>query len=106
MRVENVETRNVEHDRGTIGGDPGDNRGGARDERSFAPNDATLRVGRATGIGRIRFLGGTAPILPGQALLLGASRPGYVCALFASGLEARAAWVPQRRIAPAALSVA
>src|SRR5215469_15581382 len=81
------------------------NDGGACDERSFAPDDATLRVSRATGIGRIRVLGGTAPIVPGQALLLGASRPGYVCALFASGLEARAGWVPQRRIAPAALSV-
>ena len=79
--------------------------GVACDERSFAPDDATLRVGRATGTGRIRVLGGTAPIVPGQALLLGGSRPGYVCALFASGLEARAGWVPQRRIAPAALSV-
>src|SRR5215468_12637747 len=75
------------------------------DERSFTPDDATLRVGRATGMGRIRVLGGTAPIVPGQALLLGVSRPGYVCALFASGLEARAGWVPQPRIAPAALSV-
>jgi hypothetical protein len=80
------------------------NGGGACDERSFAPDDATLRVGRATGMGRIRVLGGT-PIVPGQALLLGASRPGYVCALFASGLEARAGWIPQRRIAPAAPSV-
>jgi len=79
--------------------------GVACDERSFAPDDATLRVGRATGTGRIRVLGGTAPIVPGQALLLGASRPGYVCALFASGLEARAGWIPQGRVAPAALSV-
>jgi len=77
----------------------------ACDERSFTPDDATLRVGRATGTGRIRVLGGTAPIVPGQALLLGASRPGYVCALFANGLEARAGWVPQGRVAPAALSV-
>src|SRR5215469_6693326 len=81
------------------------NDGGACDERSFAPDDATLRVGRATGIGRIRVRGGTAPIVPGQAVLLGVSRPGYVCALFASGLEARAGWVPQSRVAPAALSV-
>ena len=81
------------------------NDGGACDERSFAPDDATLRAGRATGMGRIRVHGGTALIVPGQALLLGASRPGYVCALFASGLEARAGWVPQPRIAPAALSV-
>jgi hypothetical protein len=79
--------------------------GVACDERSFAPDDATLRVGRATGTGRIRVLGGTAPIVPGQALLLGASRTGYVCVLFANGLEARAGWVPQGRIAPAALSV-
>ena len=63
----------------------------------------TLRVGRAIGTGRIRVLGGTAPIVPGQALLLGASRPGYVCALFANGLEARAGWVPQARIVSAAL---
>src|SRR5499427_2617618 len=81
------------------------NDGGACDERSFAPDDATLRAGRATGMGRIRVHGGTAPIVPGQALLLGASRPGYVCALFASGLEARAGWIPQGRVAPAALSV-
>ena len=75
------------------------------DERSFAPDNAALRVVQAIGTGRIRVLGGTAPIVSGQALLLGASRPGYVCALFASGLEARAGWVPQRRIAPAALLV-
>ena len=81
------------------------NDGGACDERSFAPDDATLRAGRATGMGRIRVHGGTALIVPGQALLLGASRPGYVCALYASGLEARAGWIPQRRIAPAALLV-
>lgn len=81
------------------------NGGAACDERSFAPDDATLRMGRAIGVGRIRVLGGTAPIVPGQALLLGASRPGYVCALFANGLEARAGWVPQGRVAPAALSV-
>src|SRR5215471_9898345 len=81
------------------------NDGGACDERSFSPDDATLRVGRATGMGRIRVHGGTAPIVPGQALLLGASRPGYVCTLYASGLEARAGWIPQRRIAPAALLV-
>ena len=79
--------------------------GVACDERSFAPDDATLRGGRAVGAGRIRVLGGTAQIVPGQALLLGASRPGYVCALFASGLEARAGWIPQGRVAPAALSV-
>ena len=41
------------------------------DERSFAPDDATLRGGRAVGAGRIRVLGGTTPIVPGQALLLG-----------------------------------
>ena len=84
------------------------------DERSFAPDDATLRGGWAGGTGRIRVLGGTgrirvlggtAQIVPGQALLLGASRPGYVCALFANGLEARAGWIPQGRVAPAALSV-
>jgi hypothetical protein len=51
------------------------NDGGACDERSFAPDDATLRAGRATGMGRIRVHGGTALIVPGQALLLGASRP-------------------------------
>src|SRR5215469_2580102 len=77
----------------------------ACDERSFAPDDATLRVRRAIGTGRIRVLGGTAPIVPGQVLLLGASRPGYVCALFANGLEARVGWIPQGRIAPAQVSV-
>jgi len=77
----------------------------ACDERSFTPDDATLRGGRAVDAGRIRVLGGTALIVPGQALLLGLSRPGYVCALFASGLEARAGWIPQGRVAPAALSV-
>ena len=79
--------------------------GVACDERSFIPDEATLRLGRAIGAGPIRVLGGMAPIAPGQALLLGASRPGSVCALFANGLEARAGWVPQGRIAPAALSV-
>jgi hypothetical protein len=49
------------------------------DERSFAPDNAALRVRRAIGAGRIRVLGAAAPIVPGQALLLGASRPGYVC---------------------------
>ena len=53
--------------------------GGACDERYFAPGDAILRVGQAIGTGRIRVLGAKAPIAPGQALLLGASRPGYVC---------------------------
>ena len=79
--------------------------GVACDERSFAPDDATLRGGRAVGAGRIRVLGGTTPIVPGQALLLGALRPGYVCALFANGLEARAGWIPQDRVAPTAPSV-
>jgi hypothetical protein len=65
--------------------------GMACDERSFTPDDATLRVGRAVGTGRIQVLGGTGPIGLGQALLLGASRPRHVCALFANGLEARAA---------------
>jgi hypothetical protein len=55
---------------------------------------------------RIRVLGGTASIARGQALLLSASsRPGYVCALFANGLEARAGWVPRGRVAPALPSV-
>src|SRR5262249_16304663 len=75
------------------------------DERSFAPDDATLRIGQAIGTGRIRVFGGTAAIARGQALLLGPSRPGYVCALFANGLEARAGWVPRGRVAPAVLSV-
>jgi hypothetical protein len=69
------------------------------DERSFASDDATLRVGQAIGTGRI--LGGTVRIVPGQALLLGPWRPGYVCALFANGLEARAGWVPQGLVASA-----
>jgi len=75
------------------------------DERSFASDDATLRVGQAIGTGRIRVLGGTVRIVPGQALLLSASRPGYVCALFANGLEARADWVPQAGVGPAVRSV-
>jgi hypothetical protein len=58
--------------------------GAACDERSFAQDDATLRVGRATGTERIRVLSGTVRIVPGQALLLAASRPGYVGALFAN----------------------
>ena len=77
----------------------------ACDERSFAPEDATLRIGQAIGADRSRVLGGTVRIVPGQALLLSASRPGYVCALFASGLEARAGWIPRGRVAPAVLSV-
>jgi len=44
--------------------------GVACDERSFAPDDATLRGGRAVGAGRIRVLGGTAPIVPGQRCCL------------------------------------
>src|SRR5262249_22651235 len=71
------------------------------DERSFASDDATLRVGQAIGTARIRVLGGTVRIVPGQALFLGPSRPGYVCALFANGLEARAGWAPQRLVASA-----
>jgi hypothetical protein len=82
-----------------------DNDGGACDERSFAPNDATLRIGQAVSTGRIRVFGGTVAIARGQALLLGPWRPGYVCALFANGLEARAGWVPQSRVAPAMRSV-
>ena len=77
----------------------------ACDERSFAPEDATLRIGQAIGADRSRVLGGTVRIVPGQALLLSASRPGYVCALFANGLEARAGWVPQAGVARAVLSV-
>jgi hypothetical protein len=79
--------------------------GGACDERSFASDDATLRVGWTIRTGRIRIFGRTAAIARGQALLLGASRPGYVCALFASGLEARAGWVPQGLVASAVLPV-
>ena len=71
------------------------------DERSFAPDNAALRVGQAIGTGRIRIFGGTAAIAPGQALLLGPSRPGYVCALYANGLEAKADWVPQAGVGPA-----
>ena len=116
-RAGNVERQKAQCDGRTVGSDPGDDHGGARgrgwrdgrwracDERSFIPDEATLRLGRAIGAGPIRVLGGMAPIAPGQALLLGASRPGSVCALFANGLEARAGWVPQGRIAPAALSV-
>ena len=72
----------------------------ACDERSFATDDPTLHAGQASGTLRIRVLGGTATIARGQALLLGASRPGYVCALFANGIEARAGWVPQRLLIP------
>jgi hypothetical protein len=75
------------------------------DERSLAPDDATLRIGQAIGTGRIRVLGGTAAIARGQGLLLGPSRPGYVCALFTNGVEARAGWVPQSLLAPAVRSV-
>jgi hypothetical protein len=71
----------------------------ACDERSFATDDPTLHTGQASGTLRIRVLGGTATIARGQALLVGASRSGYVCTLFANGLEARAGWVPQGRIA-------
>src|SRR5262249_3379643 len=116
MRVENVETRNAGRDGRTIGGDPGHDRGGApdrrrREERRRGLRRAILRSGRrnaasrATGTGRIRVLGGTPPNAPGEAPRPGASRPGYVCAWYASGLEARAGWIPQRRIAPAALLV-
>ena len=67
--------------------------GGACDERSFAPDNAALRIGQAIGTGRIRIFGGTAAIAPGLALLLGPSRPGYVCALYANRVEARAGWI-------------
>jgi nucleotidyltransferase/DNA polymerase involved in DNA repair len=53
---------------------------------------------------KLKFAG-TAPIVPRQALLQYESRPGYICALFANGLEARAGWAPQGHIAPATLSV-
>ena len=75
------------------------------DERSFAPDNAALRVGQAIGTRRIRIFGGTAAIAPGQALLLGPSRPGYVCALYANSVEVRAGWVPLGRVATATQSV-
>ena len=75
------------------------------DERSFAPDNAALRVGQAIGTGRIRIFGSTAAIAPGQALLLGPSRPGYVCALYANSVEVRAGWVPLGRVATATQSV-
>jgi hypothetical protein len=79
--------------------------GVACDERSFAPDNAALRIGQATSTGRIRIIGGTAVIARGQALLLGASRAGYVCVLFANGIEARAGWVPHGLLAPTVASV-
>ncbi|HEV2301525.1 MAG TPA: hypothetical protein VGR91_08145, partial [Stellaceae bacterium] len=86
------------------------------DERSFTPDNSTLRPGRTIGPARVQayFQGArqdcpeslaacsdTASIMPGEALLLGAARAGYVCAIFADGPEARAGWIAQRRIAAA-----
>ncbi|HVH77279.1 MAG TPA: hypothetical protein VM755_20370 [Stellaceae bacterium] len=90
------------------------------DERRFAPDAPTLRIGRTIGSGAILgyFEGdrqgcpetpsaclGTASIMPGAALLLDAARADHVCAIFADGQEARAGWLPRRRIAPAARPV-
>jgi hypothetical protein len=42
-----------------------------------------------------------APPVPGQMLLLGTSRPGYVCVIAADGNGGNAGWLPQYSIAPA-----
>ena len=94
-----------------IAADGGD--GGPRcTERSFASDDMALRLGRATGAGRTHLLGdgtgrlgpgaacrSTAFAAPGQALLLGPSRPGYVCAFVAGRMPGNVGWIPVARLA-------
>ncbi|MBV9587443.1 MAG: hypothetical protein JO213_21410 [Alphaproteobacteria bacterium] len=72
------------------------------------PDDADLRLGHVTGASRVAFLseGPNCPgpaaacrskffAAPGEAVLLGASRPGYVCATGAG----TGGWLPQDRVA-------
>ncbi len=89
--------------------------GGPRcDEPAFAAGGAALRLGRASGIGRIDLLGdgegcpgpgaacrSGAFLAPGRRLLLGPSRPGYVCVFSAGRIAGNSGWVAQRRIAAA-----
>ena len=83
-------------------------------ERNFAADDVELRLGRATGAGRTYLLGdgegcprqgatcrGDAFAAPGQALLLGLSRPGYVCAFAARRMPGNVGWIPVERLQPA-----
>ena len=79
------------------------------------PDDADLRLGHVTGAGRVAFLseGPNCPgpaaacrskffAAPGEAVLLGASRPGYVCAT-----DARTGgWLPQDRVAAQPIDLA
>jgi len=74
------------------------------------PDDANLRLGHVTGAGPVVFLsdGANCPgsaaacrtkfsARPGQTLLLGKSRPDYVCA-FDSRTD-MTGWIPQQRVA-------
>jgi hypothetical protein len=83
-------------------------------ERNFAASGAELRLGRAAGAGRTRLLGdgagcpgpgaacrGSAFAEPGQVLLLGDSRPGYVCAFAAGRMPGNVGWIPVARLQPA-----
>lgn len=73
------------------------------------PDDADLRLGQMIGPGRVAFLidGPSCPgpaaacrssvaARPGQKLLLGRSRPGYVCAF--DGRADMTGWLPQQRV--------
>jgi hypothetical protein len=83
-------------------------------ERNFAADGAELRLGRATGAGRTQLLGdgagcpgpaaacrSSAFASPGQALLLGLSRPRYVCAFAAGRMPGNVGWIPVGRLQPA-----
>jgi len=72
-----------------------------------------LRLGRTTGAGRTQLLGDgegcPGPGIgcrrglfaePGQLLLLGRSRPGYVCAFAARPMPGNAGWLPLARLRP------
>jgi hypothetical protein len=84
-------------------------------ERNFAAADAALRLGQATAAGRTQLLGeglgcpgpgsacrNGAFARAGQALLLGLSRPGYVCAFATRRMPGNVGWIPVTRLAPAA----
>jgi hypothetical protein len=83
-------------------------------ERTLATADTELRLGRVTGAGRAYLLLDGVPCPgpdaacrnlpfaePGQWLLLGRSRPGYVCAFAAGRIPGNVGWIPLARLAPA-----
>ena len=87
-------------------------------ESTLAAADTELRLGRAAGAGHIRLLGdgeecpgpgagcrGGGVAEPGQLLLLGRSRPGYVCVFAAGRMPGNAGWLPLAQLAPRAQPV-